>query len=250
MNWRFKKKAPRLIRSLSVGTSFLPLENISWLHHDDVHFGIPQKIFATERFAQAINRFRVKLASRQIASSVAHAFNFGRCSTLRRDKLALAGTPVYVASSRLGSIQLNFSFRPSSSASFSLIACSGACFRTYGWASCASSLASAMELGEGVGQIVAGSKFRRTAVRVRIAQAAARQTPSGLRPDCLLISAGRSSSPPGSPCHRPRCEPSFAGPWLNGHRLPFRDCPRTTHAPRFRARSTNAQTLEDRGKGT
>jgi hypothetical protein len=41
MNWRFKKKAPRLIRSLSVGASFLPLENISWLHHDDVHFDIP-----------------------------------------------------------------------------------------------------------------------------------------------------------------------------------------------------------------
>jgi hypothetical protein len=52
MNWRFKKKAPRLIRSLSVGTSFLPLENISWLHHDDVHFDIPQKIFATECFAK------------------------------------------------------------------------------------------------------------------------------------------------------------------------------------------------------
>jgi hypothetical protein len=57
-------------------------------------FSVPQKIFAPERFAQAINRFRVKLTSRQIASSVAHASTFGRCRRLRRDKLALAGMPV------------------------------------------------------------------------------------------------------------------------------------------------------------
>ena len=121
---------------------------------------------------------------------------------------------------------------------------------TYSWANCVFSFASAMKLGKGGGQIAPGSKFRREAARGRIARAAARQIPSELRPDCLLIAAGRSSLPPGSPCHRPRCEPSFAGPWLNGHRFPFRGCPRTTHAPHFRARSTNAQTLEDRGKGT
>jgi len=76
-----------------------------------------------------------------------------------------------------------------------------------------------MKPGEKVGQIVPGPKFRRPAAHGRIARAAARQIPSGLRPDCLLIAAGRFSSPPGYPCHRPRCESSFADPWLNGYRF-------------------------------